>query len=472
MLKKRFIWLVVLPIVLLVCFMVSPVLASWVGIPAQVRLFPGSEFSMYVQLPFRLTDAKGEDVTGLKRQFSFISDSIGKQQFQVRLFGLIPVRDMVVDVVPEVKIYPGGQSIGVLINPTGLVVSRVGPVRGLDGREYFPAAKAGILPGDIILAIEDYQVHQPEQVGQIINTLAPTVPSLKILIRRNERTLTRQVTPVLSQQEDFAGNIRNVYLLGVFLEDPAAGVGTLTFYDPVSGRYGALGHTIADGLGRSIEISQGSIVQASIDSIKQGLRGLPGEKLGTFQDERDILGTIDKNTVFGIYGNLANPLHHPYFNQPLSIALAHQVEAGPAQIYTVINGDTIQKFDIEITKVIAQKRPGDKGLVLRVTDPRLLDTTGGIVQGMSGSPIVQNKRIVGAVTHVFINNPTMGYGSFIEWMVYEAGIARDEATTMKITASCIPCPCVPDSDFNLFDGDASGSLATWGSTVNIWPLVS
>lgn len=430
--KRGYTWLLILPVLLTSLFLMTPAFASWAGIPDQIRVFPGDELTFQVQLPFNLVDSKGEDVTGPTREFILNSEKLGTQEFQVRLFGLFPVRDMVVDVVPEVKVFPGGQSIGVLINPQGLVVNRVVPVRTLEGREEFPAADAGIQPGDIIVSIGGEEVRNPQDVSNIVNRLTPRQGQLEVEIQRGERRITRQIRPILSEREDFAGNRQQIYLLGLYLEDPAAGVGTLSFYDPATGRYGALGHTITDGMGRSIDVRQGTIVEASIDSIKQGLRGIPGEKLGTFQDERDILGNIDKNTSFGIYGALSHLPQHPYFSQPIPVALAHQVQTGPAEIYTVVSGDEIQRFEIEITRVVNQSQPDDKGLIIRVTDSRLLAETGGIVQGMSGSPIVQNGMLVGAVTHVFINDPTRGYGNLIEWMIYEAGLAENASTDYRV----------------------------------------
>lgn len=430
--KKKIIWYFFVPIFLLIGILVTPALPYWAGIPGQVRLFPGTDLSFYVQLPFSLVDADGINVTGPQRNFFFKSDEIGKQHFQVRLFGLIPIREMIVDVVPLVHVYPGGQSIGVLVNSMGLVISRVVPVRGLDGKEYYPAATAGIQAGDVIIAIGEQNISRPEQVGVLINQLASQSDSITMVLRRQDQIIKRTIKPVLSLQEDFTGKERQVYLVGIFLEDPAAGVGTLTFYDVNSGRYGALGHTITDGFGRDLEIKQGSIVQASIDNVKQGIKGFPGEKLGVFQNEQDAMGTIDKNTKFGIFGVLNKPGKHEFFSRPVPVALSHEVQVGPAKIYTVVAGEQIREFDIEITRVIAQTEPDDKGLIIRVTDPALLSITGGIVQGMSGSPIIQNNKLVGVITHVFINNPIMGYGSFIEWMIYEAGLATDERTSSHL----------------------------------------
>lgn len=425
---KRLHLLLLLPGLVILGLLVSPVLASLAGIPGEVRLFPGTEFSLSVQLPLRLIDGDGLDVTGPKGEFFVKAEQVGKQYFQVRLFGFIPVRELVVDVVPEVEVFPGGHSIGVLVNPIGLMISRIVPVRGVDGQEYYPAAEAGLQPGDVIISIGGREVSRPEQVGQIVNELAADSPQLQIVIQRNDTRLNTTITPVLSIQEDLRGNQREVYLLGVFLEDPASGVGTLTFFDKNTKRYGALGHTITDGLGRSLEITDGTIVSASIESVKQGLRGLPGEKLGVFLDHT-VMGTIDKNSKFGIFGSLTEDLENPFFKSPIPIALNHEVKVGPAKIYTVVDGSRIQEFDVEITRVYHQSKPADKGMIIRVVDPELLQKTGGIVQGMSGSPIVQNGKLVGAITHVFVNDPRMGYGGFIEWMVYESGISGEVPTS-------------------------------------------
>ena len=425
--KKGLIWLLLVPLILLVFFALSPTFASWAGIPSQIRVFPGSEYSLYIHLPFRLTDKNGADVTGPKRLFSLISDEIGSHEFQVKLFGIFPVKEMIVDVVPQVQVYPGGHSIGVLLNEQGLMVSQVVSVRGIDGREYKPAIEAGIKEGDILLSIAGHSVRKPEQVSAIVNMVAEPGKPVEIIIERAGRQMKFDITPILSLREDIYENRYQAYMLGLIIEDPAAGVGTLSFYDPATGRYGALGHTITDSNGRDLQINNGTIVEASIDSIKQGYRGVPGEKLGTFQNESDILGNVDKNTTFGIYGILNRIPKHPFFKEPIPVALAHQVKTGPAEIYTVIQGNRIEKFEIEIIKVANQRAPSDKGLVIEVVDKRLLNTTGGIVQGMSGSPIVQNGMLVGAVTHVFVNDPTRGYGNLIEWMVYEAGLTSEAA---------------------------------------------
>ena len=199
----------------------------------------------------------------------------------------------------------------------------------------------------------------------------------------------------------------------------------MTFYEPLTGAYGALGHVITDSYTKKpIVIRSGEIVSANISGINSGQRGLPGEKLGTFLDGNDELGMITKNCEFGIYGTLNHLPKNIYFQEPIPVATSRQVKLGKALMYTVVEGGKIERFDIEIEHVSYQSRPASKGLIIKVVDPRLLRLTGGIVQGMSGSPIIQNGCLVGAVTHVFVNDPKKGYGVLAEWMINEAEIGK------------------------------------------------
>jgi stage IV sporulation protein B len=403
-----------------------PYWVAAVGIPSEIKVFPGMELSLDLQPPFRIHDPTGLEVTGL-----FDTESLGTSVYRVNLFGWLPLTEVVVDVVPLVRVVPGGQSIGVLLSTDGLMIGQLGAVLDMEGVERFPARDAGIQPGDILLAINGHPLRRPEEVSQLVNSLAQEKSSLEIQVRRNHRILTFEVQPVQSKQANIFGQSSLIYLLGIYLEDPAAGVGTMSFYDPETGRFGALGHS----RGRPLTIASGSIVEASIDSIRYGSRGSPGEKVGFFHGDQDVLGTIDSNTGFGIFGQLKGAIPSGAFSEPIPVAFAYQVRLGPAKIYTVLQGNRVEGFSVEIVKVVNQTRPGEKGMIIEVTDERLLRETGGIIQGMSGSPIVQNGMLVGAITHVFVNNPTKGYGSFAEWMVYEAGLAPESEIPAKQSAS-------------------------------------
>ena len=410
---------------ILICLLVlatAPYWVSAVGIPSELRVFPGMELQLDLKPPLRVLDQAGLEVQGF-----FDTENLGTSVYRVNLFGWLPLTEVIVDVVPLVRVFPGGQSIGVLLSSDGLLISDLGSVLDQGGVERFPAREAGLQPGDVLLSVEGHRLRRPEEVSELINALAAKKKVLELVVRRGKRRLRLEIEPVLSPSR---GQEQATYLIGVYLEDPAAGVGTMSFYDGDTGRFGALGHTVTDSRGRPITISQGSIVEATIDGIRYGSRGSPGEKVGFFHGEQDVIGIIDSNTSFGIFGDLEE-LPQSAFREPVPVAFAHQVRLGPAEIYTVLHGNTIERFQVEIVKVVNQTRPGEKGLVIEVTDERLLREAGGIIQGMSGSPILQNGMLVGAITHVFVNNPTKGYGSFAEWMVYEAGLGQIDEIPAK-----------------------------------------
>jgi len=200
----------------------------------------------------------------------------------------------------------------------------------------------------------------------------------------------------------------------------------MTFYEVESGKFGALGHAITDAdTGSLLSVKDGEIISSRVVSIEQGQRGKPGEIKGVFYDVNNPLGKLQKNTPFGVYGELIRKIPNDYLSGPIPIAFQHEVNEGKAFVFTTTDDNEIQQYEIEITKVNPQSKPNIKSMIIKVTDERLLNKTGGIVQGMSGSPIIQDGKLVGAITHVLINDPTRGYGVFIEWMIDQAGVLQD-----------------------------------------------
>ncbi|NLY53005.1 MAG: SpoIVB peptidase [Firmicutes bacterium] len=398
-------------------------LFSFLKLPVHMRLLAGQEQLLQVLPLFTVKDLTGsnEILVRTDEGFSLRPRQLGRVDLQLRFMDLIPLRQMVVDVVPQVYVRPGGQAVGILLTTRGLIVSRTFPVIGIDGREYHPARDAGILPGDIIEEIAGQPVRSIQHAAALIDTLGQSRKDIVVTVRREGRRLPLRIRPAAVD----AGRGRNEsprYMLGIVLEEPTAGVGTLTFYHPASGKYGALGHLITTPASSPAFVEDGRIVRAQISEIRRGLRGSPGEKRGTFRSEQDAIGTIEKNTKFGIFGRLTANVPPSQWDREVPVALAAHVRLGPAEILTVIDGERVESFEVEIIKVNAQNRPDDKGIVLKVTDERLLNRTGGIIQGMSGSPILQGGALVGAVTHVFVNDPQRGYGIFAEWMLHEAGL--------------------------------------------------
>ncbi|MDY7223326.1 SpoIVB peptidase [Halalkalibacterium halodurans] len=333
----------------------------------------------------------------------------------------IPIKKLSIDTLPKMKVVPGGQSIGVKVNTDGVLVVGHHLIHSENG-EKSPGELAGIRVGDRITKLNDKEIQHMDEVGDVVQAAGEGKKPLKVEIRRGDQTLVRELSPLKNKGE-------STFRMGLYIRDSAAGVGTLTFYDPVSKKYGALGHVISDvDTKKPIVVHDGQIIRSSVTSIDKGSNGDPGEKLASFSNQRNTLGTIEKNSSFGIFGTLTEKdLKNHVSDEALPVTLSNHVKEGPAKILTVVEGEKVEEFDIEIVSSVPQKQPATKGLVIKVTDPKLLNTTGGIVQGMSGSPIIQDGKLVGAVTHVFVNDPTSGYGCHISWMLEEAGITFNQS---------------------------------------------
>jgi len=343
----------------------------------------------------------------------------GQLKLRFSLFGVVPVRDMLVSVAPEVRVVPGGQSIGVLIHARGIIVAGEYDVVNQDDQKINPASLAGIKKGDVILKLDGEEVRSDRQFKALVARTGVAGQSMEVEVKRGKETFNTTLNPVLCKET-------SDYRVGLMIRDSAAGVGTITFYEPGSKSYGALGHIITDiSTNHPVDLQDGKIVGASVQGIAKGKRGQPGEKIGILQGDKLLSGTISRNTRLGIFGNLQKPLDNTFFSEPIPVAMTSQIHEGPAEILTVLSGDKVEKFSVDILKINPQARQDGKALVIKITDERLLDQTGGIIQGMSGSPIIQEERLVGAVTHVFVNDPTRGYGVSAEWMLEDSGLLED-----------------------------------------------
>lgn len=315
----------------------------------------------------------------------------------------------------NIKIIPGGQSIGVQLQTLGVLVVGHHFVQGKEGR-LSPGEDAKVFVGDVITEINGNTINEMSEIKPFVIEAGKKNKTLKVTIKRGNETIETSLNPVLDEKE-------REYKIGLYIRDSAAGIGTMTFHDPESKRYGALGHVISDmDTKKPIEIVKGTIVGSSVTAIEKGNNGAPGEKQAKFSMDRNKLGSINKNTPHGIFGVLDMDISNGKYDQPLEITRPHEVKKGPAKILTVVDGEKVEEFDIEIISTVPQKEPDIKGMVIKITDPSLLSRTGGIIQGMSGSPIIQGGKIVGAVTHVFVNDPTSGYGVHIEWMLSDTEI--------------------------------------------------
>ena len=314
----------------------------------------------------------------------------------------------------NIEVYPGGISIGVKINNKGALVVGYSDISTYDGLSESPGKIAGIELGDIIEEVNGENIETCSDLISKVKSCRNDELTVKIL--RGNSEITKKV-PLIKED--------NEYKIGLWVRDSTAGIGTLTFYDKDSKTFGALGHPITDGdTNVSFNIKSGTLLRSSILSIKKGERGNPGEIKGLFINENESIGTIEKNTSSGIYGDGLTELINPNFNKAMTVAYRDEIKEGHAQIITTVEDDGAKAYDIEILKLLPQDEPGSKSMIIKIVDPVLLEKTGGIVQGMSGSPIIQNGQIIGAVTHVLINKPDVGYGIYIEWMLQDAGVIK------------------------------------------------
>ena len=337
-----------------------------------------------------------------------VSQTVGTTDMLLSLFG-IPLKRVEVEVSPEKRLIPGGQALGVAMRTEGVLIVGVSEVA--DGVS--PARSCGLQAGDAILRIGGTDVTTAEQLTALLTRVGASPVTLEF-----ERGGTRMTATLTPYRDEATGAVR----LGAWVRDSTAGVGTLSFYDPDTGKYAALGHAITDGdTGAVLSVREGKVLRASIVAVQKGKSGAPGELKGSFLREGEVLGDIRSNSILGIYGKLDAPAANPLYPEGLPIGLRDGVHTGKATILSSVDGEGIREYAVEITRVNQQSTPAPKSMVIRVTDERLLSATGGIVQGMSGSPILQDGRIIGAVTHVFVSDPTQGYGLYVDWMLQESG---------------------------------------------------
>ncbi len=292
---------------------------------------------------------------------------------------------------------PVGRVIGLELSDSTVTVA------AFDDNLGAKAKAAGLCAGDKILAIDGKAVCCAEDVRQALRSSSGTI-TLQLQRKDSQKTLT--LTPEITADGP---------KLGVFLKEGVTGIGTVTWYDPETGAFGTLGHGVSDSNGKLLRLTGGKAYWANVASVKKGKVGEPGQLRGALSGTAPI-GSLTENTTRGLFGTAGEP----WAGTPLPVAQSGEVKTGAATIRSTVAGDTVQEYSVEILKIYPQTKSGDKNMVIRITDPRLLETTGGIVQGMSGSPIIQNGKLIGAVTHVLVNDPTTGYGIFIENMLEAA----------------------------------------------------
>ncbi len=306
----------------------------------------------------------------------------------------------------DMMLIPYGKTSGIKLFADGIMVVELSAISS-DYGERSVAANAGIQVGDMITHVNGVKITSTEHFQSMIDKCNGSAVQLTVV--RNNKSMKIRVTPDKSASD-------GKYRIGAWVRDSMAGIGTITFIDPKTGIFGALGHGICDvDTGKLMPFASGSIVPSTITSIKKGVSGTPGELRGEFEASKDI-GIFYSNTDKGIFGKITERALYSTL-KPVPVAKRNEIQIGHATIVSNISGNSCKTYEIEITKIYEGNADGDKNMLITVTDKRLLDSTGGIVQGMSGSPVLQNGKLIGAVTHVLVNDPKKGFAIFIDNML-------------------------------------------------------
>ena len=366
------------------------------SIPDEISVYEGQEAQLDDVLPSAL--------------FSYDDDIavLGSNQYQLqcRLFGMLPVKTVKVQSIPRSTVYVSGETVGIYMETDGVMIIGAGEVDAVDELLKNPAENI-VRPGDYILEVNGRKIGDKNELIEMV--AESEGQEMQLLLRRGLETITVAMTPVMTRDDSPK--------LGIWVRDNIQGIGTLTFVRE-DGTYAALGHGISDiDTGELLQLSQGQLYRSRILSVSRGAKGNPGELKGviTYRDQEQ-LGSIHTNQYNGISGCLNDRGKEELAHRQMEIGLKQEVTAGPAAILCSVDGE-VKEYQVEIRDIDYRGKSSNKNFVIQVTDSRLLESTGGIVQGMSGSPVIQNGKLIGAVTHVFVQDATSGYGIFAENMV-------------------------------------------------------
>lgn len=383
-------------------------------LPNSVIIFEGEELNLKTVVGLKIKRANGTNMPVIQAsnlgesEQSSKYETAGTFELNLNLFGTIPVKEIDVNVIPKTKVVPMGNLIGAKLYTSGVLVVGMSEIQGDDQQKHKPYEGSGIEEGDMIVEMDSKKIANTDELVETVNSSKGKAIQIKYV--RNDETITTSIQPIKSED--------NEYKLGLWVRDAAAGVGTLTFYEPSTGKFAALGHGIVDvDTGDIINIANGELVTSNLVAIKKGEKGTPGEIKGSI-DSGVTIGNISKNTNFGVFGLVSNK-NNLNLNgaKEYEVALRSEIQIGEAEIICELENEKKEQYKIEISKIYTSNNYDNKSMMIKITDERLLQKTGGIIQGMSGSPIIQNGKFVGAITNVLVSDPTTGYAIFGDLMV-------------------------------------------------------
>jgi len=377
-------------------------------IPNIIRIQAGTSQRIDLKVPASgVLNVDSDKVIALNQPVTIVAgESPDTCQMELRLFGVLPLKSIDIEVIENTRLIPVGQPIGIYMKTQGVLVIDTGTFEGPQGQEQSPSVYK-LQAGDYVMAMDGVAVTGKRQIKEYVENGSGR--DIVLQVSRNEKIIQVRISPMQDQN--------GVYKIGTWLRDSAQGIGTMTFLDEEL-HFGALGHGINDtDTGELLQLGSGLLYHTEIVAIRKGERGTPGELTGIIEYQPEqVSGVIMSNTEEGIYGVASQAFADSITTQALPVGLKQDVKEGDAQILCNIDGQT-KYYDVRITRLMPNAENLNRQIALTVTDEELLQLTGGIVQGMSGAPIIQDGRIIGAVTHVLVNDSTSGYGIFIENML-------------------------------------------------------
>ncbi len=381
------------------------------NIPNHLVIFEGENINIKTLLGMKIKMDTETMETLSNYNDNTVGEKSGKANLQVSLFDNLSLKDVNVDILPRTKVIPVGSIAGVKLYTSGVLVVGMSEIEGIDNKKHKPYENTGIKEGDTITQINNVSISSTEQLMKTVNQAQGQPVKVKYI--QEEESKECSIEPVQTSS--------NEYKLGLWVRDSVAGVGTVTFYEPSSKTFGALGHGITDiDTEELIHIASGEFVTTRILNITKGESGTPGKIQGTVENQQNI-GKIYKNSKFGIYGSVDNLASLKIdTSKEMEVALREEIQLGKATILCCLDNQKVEEYEIEIQKIYKENNYNNKSMQIKVTDERLLEKTGGIIQGMSGSPVIQNGKFVGAVTHVLVNNPQEGYAVFGDIMLKQS----------------------------------------------------
>lgn len=396
---------------LIIIYMYTIVITS---MPNKMVVFEGEEINTKTLLGLNLME-KSESMTVSSNVNNQKIDEVGVKKLTLNLFDKLPLKSINVSILPRTKVIPVGNIAGVKLYTSGVLVVGMSEIEGKDNKIYKPYENTGIKEGDTITKINSKYISSTDDL--IDNVNKSNGDTIEVTYIQNEQMKECSITPVKTDE--------NQYKIGLWVRDSAAGVGTVTFYEPDTKTFGALGHGIADiDTGELLNIASGEFVTTRVLNITKGEKGNPGKIQGTIENQQTI-GEISKNTGFGIYGKVDNISSLDIdASKEMEVALRDEIKLGKAKILCSLDNKNVQEYEIEIKKIYKENNYNNKSMEIEITDENLINKTGGIIQGMSGSPIIQNGKFIGAVTHVLVNNPKEGYAVFGDLMLKQSKEVR------------------------------------------------